>query len=144
MLERTFSMIKPDAVNRNLIGKITTRFEEKGLKIIASKLIEMTECQARTFYAEHAERPFYEKLVAYMISGPIIIQVLEGENAISLNRQIMGATNPLEADEGTIRKDFALDNTLNSVHGSDSVDSAQREIALFFGEFDLYASSVQE
>jgi len=138
-MERTFSMIKPDAVSRNLIGEITSRFEKAGLKIVASKLIQMTEAQAKAFYVEHVERPFYEKLVNYMTSAPTVVQILEGENAIKLNRELMGATNPLEAEEGTIRKDFALDNTLNSVHGSDSEVSAKREMALFFSGFDIHS-----
>lgn len=137
MLERTFSIIKPDAVKRNLIGKITSRFESRGLRVVASKMLHLSEKQAAGFYAEHEGRPFYEPLIAFMTSGPIIVQVLEGENAIALNREIMGKTNPEEAAEGTIRKDLAINMRENSVHGSDSPESAAREIAYFFSQIEL-------
>lgn len=137
MLERTFSMIKPDAVKRNLVGQITARLESQGLSIIASKMMHLSVQQASQFYAEHEGQPFYETLVAYMSSGPLIVQVLEGENAIANNRAIMGTTNPETAAEGTIRKDFALTMQQNSVHGSDSLASAEREIAFFFSKLEL-------
>ncbi|BBP42970.1 nucleoside-diphosphate kinase [Thiosulfativibrio zosterae] len=137
MLETTFSIIKPDAVSRNLTGQIISRFEAQGLKVVASKMLQLTQAQAEGFYAEHKGRDFYEPLVAYMISGPIVVQVLAGENAIALNRQIMGATNPEKADMGTIRKDFALNMRENSVHGSDSPASAAREISYFFSQTEL-------
>jgi len=137
MLERTFSIIKPDAVKRDLIGQIVARLEGQGLKVVASKMMHLSQPQVEMFYAEHEGRAFYETLVAYMSSGPLVVQVLEGENAISKNRQIMGVTNPEEAAEGTIRKDFALTMQQNSVHGSDSPESAAREIAFFFSELDL-------
>lgn len=137
MLERTFSIIKPDAVKRNLIGKILSQFEAKGLSVIASKMIQLTPVQAEGFYAEHKGRDFFEPLVDFMTSGPIVVQVLEGENAIALNREIMGATNPENAVEGTVRAQFALSMRENSVHGSDSVESAAREIHYFFSDIDL-------
>jgi nucleoside-diphosphate kinase len=136
-MQRTFSIIKPDAVRRNLIGEITHRFETAGLRIVASKMKRLTRQEAEGFYAEHQGRPFYEPLVEFMISGPIIVQVLEGEEAIALNRKVMGATNPEEAEEGTIRADFALSMRENSVHGSDSIESAQREIAYFFNDNEI-------
>ncbi len=136
-MERTFSIIKPDATRRNLTGAINQRFEDNGLRIIAQKRIRMTEEQAKGFYAEHAERPFYGSLVSFMTSGPVVVQVLEGEDAIALNRKIMGATNPENADEGTIRKDFAESMEANSVHGSDSPESARREIAFFFTDEEI-------
>ena len=136
-IERTFSIIKPDATKRNLTGKIIDRFESNGLRIVASKRIHMTREQAGGFYAVHKERPFYNDLVDFMISGPVVVQVLEGENAIAKNREIMGATNPAEADEGTIRKDFAESIDANSVHGSDAPETAAEEIKLFFSDEEL-------
>ena len=136
-VERTFSIVKPDAVRRDLIGKIYSRFESGGLKIIASRMIQLTRLQAQEFYAIHRERPFYNDLVEYMTSGPVMVQVLEGENAIALNREIMGATNPVEAAPGTIRADFAESLEANSVHGSDGPDTAREEIGFFFESTDL-------
>lgn len=136
-LERTFSIVKPDAVARNLIGKIYSRFEEGGLRIIASKMLRLSEEQAKGFYAEHSERPFYGDLVSYMTSGPVMVQVLEGEGAIARNRELMGATNPAEAAAGTIRADFAESVEANAVHGSDAPESAAREIAFFFDASEL-------
>lgn len=136
-LERTFSIIKPDATKRNLTGKIIDRFESNGLRIVASKRIHMTREQAGAFYGVHKERPFYNDLVDFMISGPVVVQVLEGENAIAKNREIMGATNPAEADEGTIRKDFAESIDANSVHGSDAPETAAEEIKFFFTDDEL-------
>ena len=136
-IERTFSIIKPDATKRNLTGKIIDRFESNGLRIIASKRIHMTREQAGGFYAVHKERPFYNDLVDFMVSGPVVVQVLEGENAIAKNREIMGATNPAEADEGTIRKDFAESIDANSVHGSDAPETAAEEIKFFFSDEEL-------
>ena len=137
VIERTFSIIKPDATKRNLTGKIIDRFESNGLRIIASKRIHMTREQAGGFYAVHKERPFYNDLVDFMVSGPVVVQVLEGENAIAKNREIMGATNPAEADEGTIRKDFAESIDANSVHGSDAPETAAEEIKFFFTDDEL-------
>ncbi len=131
-MQRTFSIIKPDAVTRNLIGKIYQRFEESGLRIIAAKMKHSTREEAEGFYAEHKGREFYEPLIAYMISAPIMVQVLEGENAIAKNREIMGVTDPLKAAANTIRADFAVSLRENSVHGSDSEESAAREIGYFF------------
>lgn len=131
-MERTFSIIKPDAVLRNLIGKITQRFEDGGLRIVASKMKRLTLQEVEGFYAEHKGREFYEPLVNYMISAPVMIQVLEGNDAILRNREIMGATDPAKAAKGTIRADFALSVRENSVHGSDSAESAAREISYFF------------
>lgn len=136
-LERTFSIIKPDATKRNLTGKIIDRFESNGLRIVASKRIHMTREQAGGFYAVHKERPFYNDLVDFMVSGPVVVQVLEGEKAIAKNREIMGATNPAEADEGTIRKDFAESIDANSVHGSDAPETAAEEIKFFFSDDEL-------
>ena len=136
-IERTFSIIKPDATKRNLTGKIIDRFESNGLRIVASKRIHMTREQAGGFYAVHKERPFYNDLVDFMISGPVVVQVLEGENAIAKNREIMGATNPAQADEGTIRKDFAESIDANSVHGSDAPETAAEEIKFFFSDEEL-------
>ncbi|MGI1671077.1 MAG: nucleoside-diphosphate kinase [Neptuniibacter sp.] len=133
-LERTFSIIKPDAVAKNVIGKIVSRFESNGLKIVEMQLKQLTQEEAEGFYAEHKERPFFGDLVTFMTSGPVVVQVLEGENAIALNRELMGATNPQEAAEGTIRRDFAQSIDANAVHGSDSPASAEREIAYFFGK----------
>ena len=136
-LERTFSIIKPDATKRNLTGKIIDRFESNGLRIVASKRIHMSREQAERFYAVHKERPFFNDLVSFMISGPVVVQVLEGENAIAKNREIMGATNPAEADDGTIRKDFAESIEANSVHGSDAPETAAEEIKFFFADDEL-------
>ncbi|WP_151702684.1 nucleoside-diphosphate kinase [Nitrincola alkalilacustris] len=132
-VERTLSIIKPDAVAKNVIGEILTRFEKAGLKIIKMEMKSLSKADAEGFYAEHKERPFFADLVAFMTSGPVVVQVLEGENAVLLNRDLMGATNPKEAAEGTIRKDFAESIDANAVHGSDSVASAEREIKYFFG-----------
>ena len=131
-VQRTFSIIKPDAVAKNVIGEITSRFEKAGLRVVASKMLQLSEREAAGFYAEHSERGFFKDLVAFMTSGPVIVQVLEGENAILKNREVMGATNPADAAEGTIRKTFALSIGENSVHGSDSATAAEREIAYFF------------
>ena len=131
-VERTLSIIKPDAVAKNVIGEIYSRFEKAGLEIVASKMIHMSREQAGGFYAEHKERPFFNDLVEFMTSGPVVVQALEGEGAINLNRDLMGATNPQEADAGTIRADFAETIDANAVHGSDSATSAEREVAYFF------------
>ena len=139
-MEQTLSIIKPDAVKKNVIGKILSRFESAGLKIVACKLKHLTQTEAEGFYAEHKERPFFSDLVAFMTSGPVSIQVLEGENAIALNRKLMGATNPKEAEEGTIRSDFAESIDANAVHGSDSASSASREINYFFQAEEICAS----
>ena len=136
-IERTFSIVKPDAVRRNRIGKIYERFESGGLQILAARMIHLTRTQAQDFYAVHRERPFYNDLVEYMISGPVMVQVLEGENAIAQNREIMGATNPADAAPGTIRADFAESVEANAVHGSDGPDTAREEIAFFFDDADL-------
>ena len=136
-IERTLSIIKPDAVAKNVIGKIYTRFEKAGLNIVAAKMLRLTDETAGGFYAEHKERGFFPDLIAFMTSGPVIVQVLEGENAVSVHRELMGATNPAEAAEGTIRADFASSIDENAVHGSDSPESAAREIAYFFAEDDL-------
>ena len=130
--QRTLSIIKPDATSKNIIGKIIDRFEENGLKVVAGKLIHMDQARASGFYAEHEGRPFFPNLVEYMTSAPVFVQVLEGDNAILKNRELMGATNPSEADPGTIRADFAETIDANAVHGSDSTDSAAREISYFF------------
>ena len=135
--ERTFSIIKPDATARNLTGQIIARFEEAGLRIVASKRIHMTREQAEGFYAVHKERPFFKDLVSFMISGPVVVQVLEGDNAIARNREIMGATNPADADAGTIRKDFAESIEANSVHGSDAPETAAEEIKFFFTDAEI-------
>jgi nucleoside-diphosphate kinase len=136
-LERTFSIIKPDATRRNLTGKINAKLEEAGLRIVAQKRILMSRKDAETFYAVHKERPFFGELVDFMISGPVVVQVLEGENAIARNREIMGATNPADAAEGTIRKEFAESIEANSVHGSDSQANAAIEIAYFFSGAEI-------
>jgi len=133
-LERTFSIIKPDAVAKNIIGKIYSRFEKNGLTIVASKMLHLTREQAEGFYAVHKERPFFKDLCDFMTSGPVMVQVLEGDNAITKNREIMGATNPQEATEGTIRADFAETVDENAVHGSDAPETAAVEIAFFFPE----------
>ena len=130
--ERTFSIIKPDATRRNLTGAVTKMLEEAGLRVVASKRIQMTREQAEGFYAVHKERPFFNDLVSFMVSGPVVVQVLEGENAVAKNREVMGATNPANADEGTIRKVHAESIEANSVHGSDSLDNAKIEIDYFF------------
>ncbi|MBV1877200.1 MAG: nucleoside-diphosphate kinase [Pseudomonadales bacterium] len=131
-VEKTFSIIKPDAVAKNVIGEIVARFEKAGLRIVASRMVHLSEKDAQGFYAEHEGRPFYNDLVEFMTSGPVVVQVLEGENAILRNRELMGATNPKEADAGTIRADFAQSIDANAVHGSDAPESATREIAYFF------------
>jgi nucleoside-diphosphate kinase len=131
-IERTFSIIKPDAVGKNVTGQIISRFEAAGLQVIASRMEHLSEEKAKGFYAEHEGRPFFNDLVTFMTSGPVVLQVLEGEGAILLNRELMGATNPQEADAGTIRADFAENIDANAVHGSDSSESAAREIAYFF------------
>jgi nucleoside-diphosphate kinase len=131
-VERTLSIIKPDAVAKNIIGEIYSRFEKGGLKIIAARMLRLSRAKAEGFYAEHNGRPFFDNLVSYMMSGPVLVQVLEGENAIAVNRKLMGATNPKEADPGTIRADFAESIDANAVHGSDSAASAEREINYFF------------
>ena len=136
-LEQTLSIVKPDAVARNLIGEIYSRFEKGGLQIIASKMLHLSETQAKGFYAEHDGKPFFEGLIKFMTSGPIVVQVLAGENAIERNRELMGPTNPENAPEGSIRHDFAETMQRNSVHGSDSPASAAREIAYFFEETDI-------
>ncbi len=138
--ETTLSIIKPDATNRNITGKINSRFENEGLKIIAQKRIKLTKTQAENFYAVHKDRPFFNDLVDFMISGPVIVQVLKGENAIMKNRDIMGATNPKDAKEGTIRKDFAINLEQNSVHGSDSPENAEIEIKFFFSDNEILES----
>ena len=131
-IERTFSIIKPDAIKRNLTGAINAKFEAAGLKIVAQKRIQMTRTQAEHFYNVHSERPFFDELCNFMISEPVIVQVLEGENAILTNRKVMGATDPAEADSGTIRNEFSLSKGENSVHGSDAPETAAEEIAYFF------------
>jgi nucleoside-diphosphate kinase len=136
-VERTLSIIKPDAVAKNVVGQILTRFEAAGLQVVALKMQQLSQEQAKGFYAEHSERPFFKDLVAFMTSGPVTVQVLEGEDAIALNRQLMGATNPQEADAGTIRADFATSIDANAVHGSDSATSAAREVAYFFGDDEI-------
>ena len=133
-LERTYSMIKPDAVAKNVIGDIVTRFENAGLSVVAMRMEQLSTEQAKGFYAEHEGKPFFDELVSYMTSGPVIVQVLEGEDAIATNRKLMGATNPAEADPGTIRADHADGFTENAAHGSDSPESAAREIAYYFSD----------
>jgi|TARA_B110000003_G_scaffold223441_1_gene223817 nucleoside-diphosphate kinase len=137
-IERTFSMIKPDATERNLVGAITAMIESSGLKVIASRRTKMTPEKAAKFYGVHSERPFFQSLCDFMCSGPIIVQVLEGENAVKKNREIMGATNPEDAEDGTIRKVHAVSLEKNSVHGSDSPENASIEIAHFFDEEEIY------
>jgi nucleoside-diphosphate kinase len=136
-IERTLSIIKPDAVAKNIIGEIYSRFEKNGLRIIAARMMHLTRAQAEGFYAVHRERPFFGPLVEFMTSGPVVVQVLEGENAIGMNRELMGATNPRDAAPGTIRADFATTVDENAVHGSDGPDTAKQEIAFFFEEADL-------
>ncbi|MBT5185445.1 MAG: nucleoside-diphosphate kinase [Kordiimonadaceae bacterium] len=135
--QRTFSIIKPDATKRNLTGAIIKKFEDGGLRVVASKRIQMTREKAEGFYAVHSERPFFGELCDFMISEPVVVQVLEGENAVAKNREIMGATNPADADEGTIRKEFALSIGENSVHGSDSLENAKIEIEFFFNDAEI-------
>jgi len=135
--ERTLSIIKPDAVGKNIIGKIYSRFESNGLQIVASKMLRLDETVAGGFYAEHKGRPFFPALIEFMTSGPVVVQVLEGEGAIAKNRELMGATNPAEADKGTIRADFASSIDANAVHGSDSPESATREIDYFFTSSEI-------
>ncbi|CAM4075526.1 nucleoside-diphosphate kinase [Palleronia rufa] len=135
--ERTLSIIKPDATRRNLTGKINAKFEDAGLRIVAQKRIHLTEAQARTFYKVHADRPFYEELCTFMASEPVVVQVLEGDNAIAKNREVMGATNPADADAGTIRAEFAESVGENSVHGSDAPETARDEISYFFSGLEL-------
>jgi nucleoside-diphosphate kinase len=138
-LERTFSIVKPDGVARNLIGQVYTRFEAAGLKVVASKLTQLSRAQAEGFYAVHKARPFFNDLVTYMISGPVVLQVLEGENAVLKNREIMGATDPKKADKGTIRADLAESIEANTVHGSDSAENAAIEIAYFFAQTEIHS-----
>ena len=135
--ERTLSILKPDATRRNLTGKINAKFEEQGLRVVAQKRVRLSRLQAREFYAVHKERPFYEELVEYMVSAPVIVQVLEGEDAVARNREIMGATDPAKAAPGTIRKEFGEGIERNSVHGSDSLDNAKAEISFFFSGIEL-------
>jgi nucleoside-diphosphate kinase len=137
-IQRTLSIIKPDATSKNIIGKIIDRFEENGLKVVAGKLIHMNPVKAAGFYAEHEGKPFFPNLVEYMTSAPVFVQVLEGDNAVLKNRELMGATNPSEADPGTIRADFAETIDANAVHGSDSTDSAAREISYFFDDSEIF------
>lgn len=138
-VERTLSIVKPDAVAKNVIGKIYSRFESNGLKIVAAKMKHLSRKEAEGFYAVHRERPFFKDLVEFMISGPVMIQVLEGENAIAKNRELMGATDPKKAEPGTIRADFAQSIDANAVHGSDSPENARTEIAYFFSEAEIYS-----
>lgn len=138
-IERTLSIIKPDAVAKNVIGQIYTRFEGAGLKIIAARMMQLSRAQAEGFYAVHRERPFFKDLVDFMISGPVIVQVLEGENAILKNRDLMGATDPKKADKGTIRADFADSIDANAVHGSDAAETAKVEIGYFFPALDVHS-----
>ncbi|MCZ6830812.1 MAG: nucleoside-diphosphate kinase [Gammaproteobacteria bacterium] len=137
-VERTLSIVKPDAVGKNVIGEIYSRFEQNGLRLVAAKMIRLSEELAGGFYAEHRERPFFPALIEFMTSGPVCMQVLEGENAVAKNRELMGATDPQEAEAGTIRADFAESIDANAVHGSDSTESAAREIAYFFAASDVY------
>ncbi|HOU84514.1 MAG TPA: nucleoside-diphosphate kinase [Spirochaetota bacterium] len=136
-IERTFSIIKPNAIKKNVIGEILTRFEKNGLKVIASRMIHMSRKEAEGFYSVHKGKPFFDDLVSFMISGPVVVQVLEGENAILKNREIMGATNPANAAPGTIRADFADGFTENAVHGSDALETANQEISYFFSETEI-------
>ena len=136
-IERTLSIIKPDSVAKNIIGKIYSRFEKAGLKIVAAKLLQLNDESAGGFYAEHKGKPFYDDLIEFMTSGPVMVQVLEGENAVARNRDLMGATNPAEAEPGTIRADFANSIDANAVHGSDSTTSAEREVNYFFNDAEI-------
>lgn len=137
-IERTFSIVKPNAVDKNVIGEILSRFESKGLRIAAAKMVNLTREKAEGFYIEHKDRPFFQGLVHFMTSGPVLLMVLEGENSIALNREIMGATDPAKAAPGTIRKDFADSIEANAVHGSDSINSAEREISYFFDRSEIF------
>lgn len=138
-VERTFSIVKPDAVSKNVIGEIYSRFEKAGLKIVAAKMVWLSQKEAEGFYAVHRERPFFRDLVSFMISGPVMVQVLEGENAIAKNRELMGATDPKKADKGSIRADFADSIDANAVHGSDGPETAKAEIAYFFPSSSVYS-----
>ena len=138
-LERTFSIVKPDGVAKNLIGEVYRRFEKAGLSIVAAKLTQLSKAEAEGFYAVHKARPFFNDLVKYMISGPVVLQVLEGENAVAKNREIMGATDPKKADKGTIRADLAESIEANTVHGSDSAENAAIEIAYFFAQTEIHS-----
>ena len=138
-VERTLSIVKPDAVAKNIIGEIVSRFEKGGLRIVAARMMKLSREQAEGFYAEHTGKPFFDGLVEYMMSGPVLVQVLEGDGAISVNRRLMGATNPAEADPGTIRADFADSIDANAVHGSDGLESAAREIGYFFDDIEICA-----
>ena len=138
-MEKTLSIIKPDAVAKNVVGKILSRFEDAGLKIIAAKMVHLSKAEAQEFYKVHKERPFYNDLVSFMISGPVLVSVLEGQNAVQKNRDLMGATDPKKADAGTIRKDFADSIDANAVHGSDSAENAQIEISFFFPADKIYS-----
>src|SRR3954454_23410095 len=136
--ERTLSIIKPDAVKKNVVGQILARFEKAGLRIVAARMMHLSRAEAEGFYAVHRERPFFRDLVEFMISGPVLVQVLEGDNAIAKNRELMGATDPKKADKGTIRADFAASIDANAVHGSDSAENAQVEVAFFFPGMNIY------
>lgn len=138
-LERTLSIIKPDGVQKNVIGEVIRRFETAGLRVVGARMLQLTQSQAEGFYAVHKARPFYKDLVSYMLSGPVVVQVLEGENAVAKNRELMGATDPKKADKGTIRADLASSIEQNVVHGSDSLENANNEIAYFFASSDLRA-----
>ena len=137
-IEQTLSIIKPDATSRNITGQVNSIIEKSGLKIIGQKRIKLTEETAGKFYEVHKERPFFKDLVSFMVSGPVVVQVLQGENAVALYRKVMGATNPQDADIGTIRKEFALSIEANSVHGSDSIENAKKEISFFFSETEIF------
>lgn len=138
-VERTLSIIKPDAVGKNVVGEIYTRFEKAGLKVVAARMMHLSQAQAEAFYGEHKARPFFKALVDFMISGPVMVQALEGENAVAKNRELMGATDPKKADQGTIRADFAASIDENAVHGSDSATAAAREVAFFFSNLEICA-----
>jgi nucleoside-diphosphate kinase len=138
-VERTLSIVKPDAVAKNVVGQIYSRFESAGLRVIAARMFHLSEAQAQQFYAVHKERPFFKDLVKFMVSGPIMVQVLEGESAIAKNRELMGATDPKKADKGTIRADFADSIDANAVHGSDAAETARTEIAFFFSSLDVHS-----
>ena len=138
-VERTLSIIKPDAVAKNVIGEIYTRFEKAGLKIVAARMLQLSRAEAEAFYAVHRQRPFFKDLIDFMVSGPIMVQVLEGENAIARNRDLMGATDPKKAEKGTIRADFAESIDANAVHGSDSAETARTEVAFFFPEMEIHS-----
>lgn len=138
-VERTLSIIKPDAVGKNVVGAIYTRFEKAGLKVVAARMMHLSQAQAEAFYGEHKARPFFKALVDFMISGPVMVQALEGENAVAKNRELMGATDPKKADQGTIRADFAASIDENAVHGSDSATAAARELSFFFSNLEICA-----